>query len=135
MTTQVIVPYLIVKSVVDAIAFYKKAFDATENRRMDPDDKGRIGHADLTIHGGSVFLMDEFEEQGALAPTKERPSAVGIVIQLPAPKDVDAVYRQAVKAGATSNSEPADMFWGARFAALTDPFGHGWMLNAQVPQK
>jgi len=29
---------------------------------------------------------------------------------------------------------PADMFWGARFAAFTDPFGHRWMLNANLPK-
>ena len=54
-------------------------------------------------------------------------------IDLPPDTDpyADAVYAQAVKAGAIGVSEPADMFWGARFAQLRDPFGHLWMLNAQ----
>jgi PhnB protein len=133
---QVIVPYLTVSSVSEAIDFYRKAFDARENARMQPDERGRVAHADLTIHGGTVFLMDEFPEQGgAPAPNAQRPSPVGIVVQLPTPKDVDVVFAQAVKAGAKGTQEPADMFWGARFAALTDPFGHGWMLNSQLPQK
>ena len=131
-----IVPYLTVSNAPEAIAFYKKAFDAKENARM-PEEKGtRIMHADLTIHGGSVFIMDEFPEYGgAPHPTEERKSPVGIVIQLPQPKDVDAVFRQAVGAGAKGTAEPADMFWGARYAALTDPFGHNWMLNAPLPKK
>ncbi len=134
--TQIIIPYLTVKSVSGAIAFYQKAFGAKENSRMPSDDRGRVAHADLTIHGGTVFLMDEFPERGsAPPPTAERPSPVDIVIQLPAPRDVDAVYRRAVDAGATGTMEPADMFWGARFAARRDPFGHGWMLNAALPPK
>ena len=129
-----IVPYLTVSNASDAIAFYQKAFDAKENSRM-PDQSGkRLVHSDLTIHGGTIFVMDEFPEHGsARRPNGDSP--VGIVIQLPTPKDVDAVYAQAVKAGAKGTQEPADMFWGARFAALTDPFGHGWMLNAALPQK
>jgi uncharacterized glyoxalase superfamily protein PhnB len=27
------------------------------------------------------------------------------------------------------------MFWDARFAMLTDPFGHRWFLNAPLPKK
>jgi PhnB protein len=133
---QPIVPYLTVKSVADAIAYYKKAFDATENSRMAEENGKRVMHADLTLHGGTIFLMDEFPEYGgAPSPTKERPAPVGIVIQLPAPKDVDAVFKRAVEAGGTGTAEPSDMFWGARYASLTDPFGHSWMLNSPLPPK
>ena len=27
------------------------------------------------------------------------------------------------------------MFWNARFAMLSDPYGHRWMMNAPLPQK
>ena len=129
---QAIVPYLTVKGASEASAFYQKAFDAKENARHPAEDGKRLMHVALSIHGGDVFLCDEFPEHGgAPAPTKERPAPVQLTIQLKAPKDVDAIYAQAVKAGATGVSEPADMFWGARFAQLRDPFGHLWMLNAQ----
>src|SRR5919198_225381 len=118
-----IVPYLTVSNASEAIAYYKKAFDAKENSRMPDEKTKRIMHSDLTIHGGTIFVMDEFPEHGgARGPAGNSP--VGIVIQLPAPKDVDTVYAQAVKAGAKGTQEPADMFWGARYASLTDPFGH-----------
>jgi PhnB protein len=130
-----IVPYLTVSSAAAAIEFYKKAFGAKENSRMADESGKRIMHSDLAIHGGTVFVMDEFlEHGGAKHPSEERKSPVGIVIQLPQPKDVDAVFRQAVGAGAKSTQEPADMFWGARYASLTDPFGHTWMLNAALPK-
>ena len=129
---QAIVPYLTVKRAGEASAFYQKAFDAKENGRHAAEDGKRFMHIALTIHGGNVFLCDEFPEYGnTVAPTKERPSPVQITIQLKTPKDVDAVFAQAVKAGATGVTEPADMFWNARFAQLRDPFGHDWMLNAQ----
>jgi PhnB protein len=128
-----IVPYLTVSNAAEAIDFYKKAFDAKENSRMPEENGKRIMHSDLTIHGGTIFVMDEFLEfGGAKHPNEERQSPVGIVIQLPTPKDVDAVYRQATAAGAKGTQEPADMFWGARYAALTDPFGHSWMLNSAL---
>jgi PhnB protein len=129
---QAIVPYLTVKGAGEAVVFYQKAFDAKENARHPAEDGKRLMHVALSIHGGDVFLCDEFPEYGgAPAPTAERPAPVQITIQLKAPKDVDAVFAQAVKAGATSIAEPADMFWNARFAQLRDPFGHQWMLNAQ----
>jgi PhnB protein len=42
--------------------------------------------------------------------------------------DVDAAYKRAVGAGATSQSEPADQFWGDRMATVTDPFGNTWSI-------
>ena len=133
---QAIVPYLTVANASQAIDFYKKAFGAKENSRMPEEGGKRIMHADLTIHGGTIFVMDEFPEYGsAKQPSEERKSPVGIVIQLPTPKDVDSVYAQAVAAGAKGTQEPADMFWNARYAAVTDPFGHSWMLNAALPAK
>lgn len=131
-----IVPYMTVSSAGEAIDFYKKAFDAKENSRMPEENGKRVMHADLTIHGGTIFVMDEFPEYGsAKHPNAERKSPVGIVIQLPAPRNVDAVYAQAIAAGATGTQEPTDMFWGARYACMIDPFGHEWMLNAPLPPK
>jgi PhnB protein len=52
-----------------------------------------------------------------------------VAIQLSGARDVDAVFKQAVQAGAKGVAEPTDMFWGARFAMVTDPFGHRWMFN------
>jgi PhnB protein len=133
---QAIVPYLTVSNASEAIAFYKKAFDAKENSRMPEENGKRIMHADLTIHDGTIFVMDEFPEYGsAQHPNADRKSPVGIVIQLPAPKDVDAVFKQAVTAGAKGTQEPSDMFWGARYAAMIDPFGHEWMLNSALTGK
>jgi PhnB protein len=47
---------------------------------------------------------------------------------------VDATFQRAVDAGCGVIAKPEDMFWGARFAMLSDPFGYRWMLNAALPQ-
>jgi PhnB protein len=129
-------PYLTVRGAADAIDLYKKAFGAKEKQRMPAEDGKRLMHADLTINGGTVLLCDEFPEYGGpAAPSKERPAPVAVTIQFKKPADVDATFQRAVNAGCRSVQEPQDMFWDARFAMLTDPFGHRWFLNAPLPKK
>jgi uncharacterized glyoxalase superfamily protein PhnB len=41
-------------------------------------------------------------------------------------EDADAVFEQAVAAGATVTMPIGDMFWGDRYGSVTDPFGHNW---------
>ena len=43
-------------------------------------------------------------------------------------EDADAVFKQAVVAGATATMPVADQFWGDRYGRLTDPFGHEWAV-------
>ena len=47
-------------------------------------------------------------------------------------KDVDKVFAQATAAGATADMPPTDMFWGDRYAKLTDPFGHKWAMATHI---
>jgi PhnB protein len=131
-------PYLTVKGAADAIALYKKAFGAKEKARMPAEDGKRLMHADITINGGTVLLCDEFPEYGspaAPAPGNGSPPPVAVTIQYKKPADVDATFERAVGAGCKSVMDPQDTFWDARFAMLTDPFGHRWMLNAPLPKK
>jgi PhnB protein len=133
---QPIIPYLTVKGAAEAIAFYQKAFGATENARMPAQDGKRLMHASLAINGGTVMLSDEFPEHGGMpGPTRDKPAGVAVAMAFAKPAEVDAMFRRAVDAGAKGTLEPADMFWGDRFAMLLDPFGHRWMLNAPLPQK
>ena len=127
------IPYLTVKGGAEAIAFYQKAFGASENTRMPAQDGKRLMHASLTIKGGTVMLSDEFAEHGGPpAPTPGNPAGIAVAVALDAPPEVDETYRQAMAAGATKVTEPADMFWGDRFAMIIDPFGHRWMFTAPL---
>ena len=132
---QPIVPHLTVRDAAAAIAFYHKAFSAIEESRMPAKDGKRLLHAVLTVNGASIFLADEFPEHGGVAaPKPGETTAAAVALQLGAPGQVDATFSKAVEAGAKGTMPPADMFWGARFAMLQDPFGHRWMLNAPLPK-
>jgi PhnB protein len=133
--SQSVTPYLTIKGAAEAIAFYQKAFGAKENMRMPADDGKRLMHASVSIKGGEVFLSDEFAEHGGpAAPKPGDCMPVAVALALAKPADVDATFKQAISAGATSILEPSDQFWGARYAMVADPFGHRWMLNAPLAQ-
>jgi uncharacterized glyoxalase superfamily protein PhnB len=80
--------------------------------------------------------FEEYEQDGSTRPPSPKDLApVAVALHYTKPADVDAAYRRAVKGGCKSIQEPQDMFWNARFAMLSDPFGHRWMMNAPLPAK
>ena len=132
-------PYLTIKGAAAALEFYKRAFGAKENARMPAQDGKRLLHADLTINGGRVLMSDWFEEyqmDGKVDPPSPKQLApVAVALHYKKSADVDAAYRRAMEAGCRRIQEPQDMFWNARFAMLSDPYGHRWMMKAPLPQK
>jgi PhnB protein len=123
-----VTPHLICARAADAIDFYKKAFGAVEDGRMAGPD-GRIMHASIRIGGSAVMLMDEMPEWGALGPKALKGSPVTIHLYVP---DVDAFVARAVKAGAKVTMPVSDQFWGDRYGAIEDPFGHKWSVGTHV---
>ena len=75
------------------------------------------------------MLSDPFPQFQARPPKEIGGTSVGVFLYV---DDVDAVYKQAIDAGATSTMEPADQFWGDRFGSVTDPFGHSWQIATHV---
>jgi PhnB protein len=123
-----VTPHLVCRASADAIAFYKKAFGATELMRMAGPD-GRVSHAEIRIGDSRVMLGDEMPEMGASAPETVGGSPVHIFLYVP---DVDRLFKQATAAGATAEMPPMDMFWGDRYAKLRDPFGHKWSMATHI---
>jgi PhnB protein len=120
-----VTPYLCVNDAAKAIQFYQKAFGAKEIMRMN-NPTGKVGHAELQIGDSRIMLADEMPQPGGCrAPQSVGGTTVGIFLYV---NDCDSVFQQAVAAGAKGDMPPADMFWGDRFAKLTDPFGHSWNL-------
>lgn len=119
------VPYLAVHDGAAGIDFYKRAFGAVEAMRLTEDD-GRISHAEIRIGGVPIFISDEYPEITVLSPKSIGGSPVMIVLDVP---NVEAVFQQAVTAGATVDRPLQDGFDGAlRTAKIIDPFGHRWMI-------
>jgi PhnB protein len=125
-------PHLFVSNAAGAIDFYKKAFNAEElGRHMAPDGK-RIMHATLVINGATVMLCDDFPEyRGGKGSTPEALGGSPVVLHLQV-ADADALFNQAVGAGAAVAMPIGDQFWGDRYGQVTDPFGHTWSIGAKI---
>jgi PhnB protein len=119
-----ITPHIVVQGAERAASFYRDAFGAEEIERI-PTPDGRLMSVQLRIGDGMLHIADEFPEMGVLAP----PSIGGMPVVLAlAVADADAVFAQAVVAGAEVRQPLADMFWGDRHGQLEDPFGHRWNI-------
>lgn len=123
-----VMPHLICKDAAGAIAFYKRAFGATETMRL-PDKNGMLMHAAIMVNGGTVMLMDEYLDYGARSP--KTIGGTPVVLHLSVP-DVDAAVGKAVAEGATVIMPVDDMFWGDRYGEIEDPFGHRWSISTPV---
>ena len=123
-----ITPHLICAGASDAIEFYKKAFGAEEMMRL-PGPNGRLMHGSVRIGDSMVMLVDEVPEWGTLGPKALKGSPVTIHLMV---DDVDAIFAQAVAAGATVKMPVADMFWGDRYGLVVDPFGHVWSIATHM---
>ena len=124
-----IAPHLAIggRRAAEAIDFYRSAFGARELHRM-PSEDGRIMHCHLTINGGSLMLADDFPEYRG-GQDAAPPSGVTLHLQV---EDADALWQQALAAGASVYMPLEDQFWGDRYGQLQDPFGHRWSIGAPV---
>ena len=120
-----IIPYLSVRGATEAIAWYVDVFGAELQGDVIVEADGRIGHAELVVGGALLYVADEYPELDIVSPlTRGGPSLqlqLGVV-------DCDATFARAVARGATARREPADQFYGARTAAIRDPWGHDWQV-------
>jgi PhnB protein len=123
-----VTPYLCVDGADDAIAFYTRAFGAKERGRMQSPD-GTIAHAEIEIGDSVVMLSDALPQFSTKSPADLGGTSASIMLYV---EDVDATVRQAVDAGATLEREVEDQFWGDRFGAVVDPFGHVWSIATHV---
>lgn len=123
-----VTPYLLIRGASDAIAFYVKAFDATEVLRLTGPD-GRIGHAEIRIGNSQVMLADEHPEMDVLGPQSRGGTSVSLLIYV---EDADKVFQQAIQAGATELRPLCDQFYGDRSGTITDPWGHIWSIASRV---
>jgi PhnB protein len=115
-------PELWVDRGAQAVAFYQAAFGAVVLHRVG---SGEDIVAQLAI-GGAAFWVATAGSAGQ----RLNPKAIGGATSrtLLVVDDPDAVFRQAVAAGAVATAEPGEEHsW--RVARITDPFGHQWEIG------
>ncbi|MGV0783859.1 VOC family protein [Mycolicibacterium sp. XJ775] len=121
------IPYLAVAGAREAIAWYADVFGASVVGETYEMDDGRIGHAELQIGDGVLYLADEYPELGLKSPASQI-NSVSLMLHV---ADTDATMERARALGAVVHREPYENY-GARNATIIDPFGHRWMLSGPV---
>ena len=128
-------PHLIVSDGLAALDFYKTVFGAEEGHRMMSADGSKLMHGEIVLDGHKMFVSDEFsEKEGGTCKMPQTLGGTCVRITLHT-DDADAVVERAVARGARILMEVQDMFWGARYGKLVDPFGHEWGINQQLEQQ
>jgi PhnB protein len=109
-------PFLHLRDAHNVIPFLESAFGA-EALGVAKSPEGLILHATIMI-AGATFELDE-------AHSEFQPMPAYLHVYVP---DTDALYAQAVRAGATGVTPPANAPYGDRAATVKDPFGNTWFL-------
>jgi PhnB protein len=123
-----ITPHIVVRGADQAARFYRDAFAAEELSRI-PTPDGRLMSVQLRIGGGLLHLADEFPELGVLAPPSLGGTPVVLALEV---ADAEAVFAQAVAAGAAVRQPLQETFWGDLHGQLDDPFGHRWNVGRHL---
>lgn len=131
-TPPFVAAHLVVDDAAAAIDFYVEAFGAVEMIRL-PGPDGKIVHASLLLNGAMIMLNDDFPEMsGGKSMTPTSLGGSGVTIHLQFADDVESRFQRALDAGATVVAPLEDQFWGDRYGAVRDPFGHFWSLAQNV---
>jgi PhnB protein len=128
------IPHLIVSDGVAALEFYKNTFNAELGDKMMAPDGKRLMHGEVVLDGHKIFVSDEFSEsEGGSCKSPQTLGGTDVRITLQV-DDADAIVTRAVAGGARVLMPVQDMFWGARYGRIVDPFGHEWGINQQLQE-
>lgn len=112
--------YLFLRDAEKMIPFLESAFGAkAEGVHKSP--QGTVAHATVRIGDNTL----EFSE----AHGEWQPSACHLHLYVP---DTDAIYAQALRAGATTIEAPNDKPYGDRSAGVKDAWGNSWFIATHI---
>lgn len=112
-------PVLTVSDVRAAVAWYARVFGFVEHVKIGEGHRAQLG-----IPGAGAELVVAEVRPGRRTPTPDRSHQLMLKVE-----DCAATVERAVAAGATLSDPMTDHMYGERQAAITDPFGHQWVLN------
>ena len=115
-----VTPTLIVKGAARLHEFLQKVFDAKVLMSV-PGPNNTIAHSEVQIGDSRLMIADA----GPMFAAQTN----SYYLYLP---DCDAVYKRAIAAGAKSEREPKDQFYGDRNASFFDEWGNRWAVGTHV---
>jgi PhnB protein len=104
-----VTPRIVVQDVARLVEFLKQAFGASGEFKPDSPSIMKIGDSLVMVSGAG--------------PRAAMPAFLYLYVD-----DADATYQRALKAGALSLEEPADMPYGDRRGMIEDPSGNIWQI-------
>jgi len=119
-----VAPMLSVRRGSQAVDFYKAAFGATEIFRIESPDGAVVAH--LAVGASEFWVADESPEHKNFSPESLGGATTRMVLTV---DDPDAVYAQAVSAGAAEVAPVEDQPYEWRVGRVLDPFGHHWEIG------
>lgn len=127
MTKPTLAPLLSVRRGAAAIDFYQAAFQARELMRIDDESSGAVvAHLAIGEAAAEFWLADESPSDLNFSPESLNGGSVRMILTVDNP---DAVFQQAIDAGAKIVYPVADQPYGWRVGRLVDPFGHHWEIG------
>ncbi len=117
-------PYLGVSDPQKSIEFYQQAFGFKLVDQVK-DEQGQLKHVEMR-HKDAVVMFAPVTMFGDDTQTPAASNIKPSICLYVYCDDVDSMFNNAVKHGATPTLEPQVMHWGDRMCALTDPDGYNW---------
>jgi len=115
------IPILTTLKGVELYGFLEHVFEVRLLDRYDTPD-GDPAYMTIRIGDSVISVMRPLEGQSTH-------SALYVYV-----RDVDAVHRRAIEAGARSVQEPTRAVHGDRMATVIDPFGNQWTIASRIEQ-
>ena len=115
-----VTPFLLADDAASLMTFIEKAFGG-EVTYVTKSDDGLVRHATVRIGDSQIMIADGTEAY------KSMPCMLHLYVP-----DVDALYRQALSAGARSIREPEDQFYGDRSAGVEDAWHNQWWIATHM---
>ena len=129
----VVTPSVFYRDPMAALKWLETAF-GFETSLLVTDDRGQVGHAEMTFRGAPIGVGGEWGSPELIGPAVLRsPASIGGVgtqfVRIALDGDLEAHCQRARGAGATITQEPANQFYGARTYRALDPEGHVWTFH------
>jgi PhnB protein len=132
-----LIPYLTFEgNAEEAMKFYADVFGGEiiqigrygemQNPDIPDDYKDKVLHGRLKFGNNLIYFSDTFPGQNV-----DKGSQISLSVEFESEEQINKVYEKLSQQGQVKM--PLEkMFWGAKYAKLTDRFGITWDLNCQL---